>query len=278
MHWIVERAARDEDTDPLLWIATGRRSRQDDMARLVEVLETEHIPHDVVRKVPFTDHLIGMHDEVPLHLSPDGPVYAYGSTTMDLVSKASGWTPGFIDAPEMLEAISHWGTHMLNHDVRVAEIGTMETPEGSFFIRPDSDGKAFAGHVIADHEFAEWRRRILDVKGWTSIPPTTRVLYGPVRRIEAEWRLAIVEGRVAASSLYRDGGRLRNVCGCPAEVEAYAIARAGEWHPRPAFVMDIAQTPDGLRIVETNSISSAGFYAMDMGAYVHAIETSALAR
>lgn len=272
MHWIVERAARDEDTDPMLWMATGRHSRTDDMARLIAVLEGRGIPHTVVRKKPFADYLISMTDETPMTVKPDARVFAYGSTTMELVSKASGWAPGFLDAPEMLEAISHWGRHMLNHDVQVAEIGTMQVPEGSFFIRPDADGKAFAGMVINDDEFETWRAQVLDVKGWTSLPPSTRVLYGPVRRIDAEWRLAIVERRVAAASMYRQSGRMRQVEGASAEVIAYAEARAAEWNPRTAYVMDICDTPKGLRIVETNSISSAGFYAMDMAAYVAAIE------
>jgi len=278
MHWIVERAKRDEDTDPLLWIATGRHSRRDDMARLIDVLEGRGIAHDVVRKAPFADFLMRMDSEEPLHLAPDGLVYAYGSTTLELVSRLSGWRPGFIDAPEMLEAIGQWGPHMLNHDVRVAEIGTMEAPEGSFFIRPDSDGKAFPGQIVDGEYFEKWRKGILDIKSWTNLPPTTRVLYGAVKRIEAEWRLAVVDGRVAAASLYKEGKRLRTECGAPAEVLTYATERAAEWRPREAFVMDIAQTPDGLKIVETNSISSAGFYAMDMEAYVDAIERSSLAR
>ncbi len=282
MHWIIERAPRDEDTDPLLWIATGRRSGTDDMARLIEVLRDRGIRHDVVRKPPIADYLVAMdrdptteHDE-PLLIHVDGPVFAYGSTTLELVSRRSGWTPGYFDAPEMLETISHWGEHMLNHDVQVGEIGTMATPEGSFFIRPDVDGKAFAGQVMDDVDFEAWRARVLDVKGWTSLPRDTRVLYGPVRRIHAEWRLAIVAGRIAAASQYRKGGRLQTMEGAPEDVLAYARSRVAEWEPRPAFVMDVCETDRGYRIVETNSISSAGFYRMDMASYVDAIERDLL--
>lgn len=278
MHWIIERAPRDEDTDPLLWMATGRMAGADDMARLIKVLEERGIRHDVVRKPPFADYLVAMtrdpatRDDEPVVIRSDEPVFAYGSTTIGLVSDLSGWSPGYIDAPEMLEAISHWGEHMLNHDVQVAEIGSMTPPQGSFFIRPDTDGKAFPGTVTDDEEFEGWRARLLDVKGWTSLPADTRVLYGPVKRILAEWRLAVVDGRVAASSQYRLNNRMHLVEGAPDEVLDYAHARIAEWRPRTAFVMDICQTEDGLRIVETNSISSAGFYRMDMAAYVSAIE------
>ena len=278
MHWIIERAPRDEDTDPMLWMATGRMSGTDDMARLIRVLEARGIRHDVVRKPPFADFLVSMtrdpatRDDEPVHVHSDKPVFTYGSTTIGLVSALSGWSPGYIDAPEMLEAIAHWGEHMLNHDVEVAQIGTMMPPEGSFFIRPDTDGKAFAGTVVDDVEFDAWRARLLDVKGWTSLPRDTRVLYCPVKRILAEWRLAVVDGRIAAASQYRRGGRQHLQEGAPKEVLAYAQARIDEWRPRMAFVMDICEVEDGLRIVETNSISSAGFYRMDMEAYVDAIE------
>lgn len=278
MHWIIERAPRDEDTDPLLWMATGRPTGTDDMARLIRVLEARGIRHDVVRKPPFADYLVSMErgepgkDKPRVDISSDESVFAYGSTTIGLVSKQSGWAPGYIDAPEMLEAISHWGEHMLNHDVQVAEIGTMVAPQGSFFIRPDTDGKAFAGTVTDHDDFEEWRGRLLDVKGWTSLPPETRVLYGPVRTIHAEWRLAVVGGRIAASSQYRRNGKMHLEEGAPEGVLEYARARIAEWQPRIAFVMDICEVDDGYRIVETNSISSAGFYKMGMEGYVDAIE------
>lgn len=272
MHWIIERAPRDEDTDPMLWIATRRRTGQDDMARLMAVLQERGIPHTCVRKPPLADYLVSMTSDTPITIEIDEPVFVYGSTTMELVAKNAGWAPGFFDAPEMLEAIDHWGAHMLNHDARVAEIGSMTPPQGTFFIRPDSDGKAFAGTVMNDEDFTRWRDQLLNVKGWTSLPPKTRVLYAPVRRLHAEWRLAIVNGKVATGSQYCRNGKLDIAAGAPAEVIAFAEARANEWHPRQAFMMDVCQIDEGLRIVETNSISSAGFYAMDMQDYVTAIE------
>lgn len=270
MHWIVERAPRDEDADPLLCLATGRTN--DDMQRLADVLKRRNIPHDLVRKPPFADYLVGMNDENPIEHRIDGPVFAYGSTTLGMVSQKMGWTPGYIDAPEMIEAISHWGAHMLNHDAKTSEIGSMEAPQGAFFIRPDTDGKAFAGTVTSHEGFNEWRSRLLDIDSWTSIPPETMVLYASVKDILAEWRIAVVGGKIAAASQYRKNNRLQLREGAPDDVLRYAQCRIDEWAPRQAFVIDICETPDGFRIVETNSISSAGFYHMNMESYVDAIE------
>ena len=279
MFWIVDRAPRDEDTDPLLWIATGRHPGRDDMARLMGALEAQGVPHAAVRKPPFADYLVDMHDkDRRVELRPDGLVFAYGSTTLHEVSASMGWTPGFVDGPPMDECDARWGDRMLNHGARIETIGAMAVPDEPVFIRPVDDGKAFAGSVETPEGFEAWRARIIDIKGWTNVPPETRVVVARPRRIHAEWRLAVVDGEIATASLYRDGSRLRNETGAPAEVRTFAMERIAEWRPRAAFVMDVADTEDGLRIVETNSISSAGFYAMDMDRYVAAIEASNLAR
>lgn len=278
MFWIIDRAPRDEDEDPMLWIATGRLPGRDDMAKLVRTLEAKGVPHAVVRKAPLADYLIDMRDkETKVEIRPDGPVFAYGSTTMHEVSEAMGWNPGFIDGPSMEECDIRWGSHMLNHGARIETIGTMSVPDDQVFIRPVDDGKSFAGMCIDPDDFRRWRDRLLDVKGWTNLPPHTRVVVGRPRRIHAEWRIAVVDGIPVTASLYRDGSRLRNEQGAPEDVMRFAKDRVAEWRPRPAFIMDVCDTPDGLRIVETNSISSAGFYAMDMEAYVDAIEASSLA-
>lgn len=273
MHWIVERAPRDEDADPMLWLATRRMAGNDDIGRLISVLAEKSIPHDVVRKPPMADYLVSMTGDEPIYLQPAGPVFAYGSTTLQSVAEKSGWNPGYFDAPEMLEAIEHWGSHMLNYEARVEEIGAMQIPTGTFFIRPNDDGKAFAGTIMTDEEFSAWRDRILDIDGWTTIPADTKVLYAPVRRINAEWRLAIVNGQVAASSMYRKDGKQNLQEGCPSEVSEYALARVSEWETRTGFVMDVCATDEGLKIVETNSLSSSGLYLMNMHTYVDAIES-----
>jgi hypothetical protein len=279
MFWIVDRAPRDEDTDPLLWIATGRRSGQDDMAQLMVVLKDKGIPHQAVRKPPMANFLVKMDDkDTVIEVRPDDLVFAYGSTSLHEVSAVSGWSPGYIDGPPMDECDAKWGKHMLNFDSTIDVLGTMPVPKEPIFIRPVDDGKPFAGKIEIPETFESWRQGILDIKSWTNLPPTTKVVIAKPQLIFAEWRVMVVDGQVITSSLYREGLRLRSHEGCPSDVEAFVKARVEEWQPRPAFVMDIALTKEGLYIVETNSISSAGFYAMNMEKYVDAIEQSSLAR
>ena len=46
-----------------------------------------------------------------------------------------------------------------------------------------------------------------------------------------------------------------------------------KWVPDRAFVMDVAQTPDGFKIIEVNNISSSGFYACDLNKIIIGIES-----
>ncbi len=57
----------------------------------------------------------------------------------------------------------------------------------------------------------------------------------------------------------------------PEYVTKFAQDMADIWCPNRAFDLDVCETPEGMRIVEINSINSAGFYACDMGKFVNAI-------
>jgi hypothetical protein len=46
----------------------------------------------------------------------------------------------------------------------------------------------------------------------------------------------------------------------------------GGWQPQRAFVLDVAETADGPKIVEINTLNSAGFYAADIQRIVLALE------
>jgi len=81
-----------------------------------------------------------------------------------------------------------------------------------------------------------------------------------VRQIEREFRTWIVDGEVAAAVQYKVGTKMWPSQEVPEEVVAFARANARECSPSPVFVLDVAQTPDGLAVIEINSFHSSGFY------------------
>lgn len=243
---------------------------------LIAHLERQGHPYTLVRKPPMADFLVSMEDEydengdnIPIMLDDiEGPVFVTGTTSMNAVSAAHGWSPGYIDAPSQQECFERWDTHMLNRDARFGKVSDIVPPEGDFFIRPDRDSKAFAGTVMHSKNFEEWREGVLSIKTWTTIPPETEVMIAPLKTIWAEYRCIIIDGRYVTGSRYKTGRTVAYSEDVGQRIIDYAEARIGEWNPRIAMALDIADTPDGLKIIETNAISSSGFYAIDMGKFV----------
>ena len=99
-----------------------------------------------------------------------------------------------------------------------------------------------------------------------------RVSVSPVRTIMREYRLFFVDGRLVTGSLYRQAGEVVLSGEVDPDAVAYGEAIAQQWSPAEAFVMDIALTDDGYRVIEFNNINSSGFYAADVERYIDAIE------
>lgn len=91
------------------------------------------------------------------------------------------------------------------------------------------------------------------------------------KTILAEYRFFVFDGEVATGSRYKLGQRVEASTVVPASVLAYVKEQIGCWQPNRAFAIDIAETSDGLKIIELNSAHSAGFYAADLGRIVDAV-------
>lgn len=259
------------------WIVNTNLKREGGYYALMEQLERQGKAHTMVRKPPFADYLVAMHDDFdedghqkPIMLDHiEGPVFVTGTTSMKAVSDAHGWNPGYIDAPSQQECFEQWGEHMLNIDARFGTIRDIVPPaSGDFFIRPDRDSKAFAGTIMQAEKFEGWRHDIIAIETWTTVPPDLEVMIAPLRTIWAEYRCIIVDGRYVTGSRYKTGATVAYSPDVGERIIRFANERIREWNPRIAVTLDIADTPDGLKVIETNAISSSGFYAIDMNVFV----------
>ena len=257
------------------WIVNTCLKREGGYEALIAQLERQNVPYTLVRKPPFAEYLCAMEDDLdeegnnrPIMLDITGPVFVTGTTSMKYVSASHGWSPGYIDAPGQEECFEHWGDHMLNFNATFGEIGTIEPPEGEFFIRPNLDSKSFAGTVSNSEDFEGWRNDLLNIKSWTTIPADTQAMIAPLKTIWAEYRCVMVHGRYVTGSRYKTGRTAAYSTDVGQRIIDYANERLAEWCPRQALVIDIADTPDGLKVIETNAISSSGFYAIDMNIFV----------
>ena len=257
------------------WVVNTCLKREGGYEALIHQLERQGVDYTLVRKPPFADYLIAMEDDLdeegnhrPITLVIEGPVFVTGTTSMKEVSENHGWSPGYLDSPSLSECIEHWGDLCLNAEARFGQIKDIVPPEGDFFIRPDKDSKAFAGTIMSAEKFDGWRESLMDIKGWTSLPPETKVIMAPMKTIWAEYRCTIVDGIYVTGSRYKTGRTVAYSPDVGQRIIDFANARVAEWNPRIAFTLDIADTPEGLKVIETNAISSSGFYAIDMNIFV----------
>lgn len=93
-----------------------------------------------------------------------------------------------------------------------------------------------------------------------------------IKEIYAEYRTWFVGGRLVTVSQYRLGDKVAYSSIVDDDVLTYAEKMESIWHPQQAFVLDVCRTEAGLRIMEINTINSAGFYAADVFKIFKAVE------
>lgn len=147
------------------------------------------------------------------------------------------------------------GPMMLNAAARVlplSEARTLLRDGEPLFLRPERSDKGFAGAVFNGPSEA-----------LANLPGDLTVVAAPVAKIRAEYRFIIVDGQVRAGSQYARGGMMDVRVDSDPECAAFAQSAADAYAPLGAFVCDVADTPDGPRVIEYNGFGSAGLYACD---------------
>jgi len=195
----------------------------------------------------------------------NGPITYYGST--GLVKRVSE-TPNN-GALLWFDPVTHqptwygprYGEAYLNHGARCVRLCDFleEThdPHGRFFVRPNSGLKVFAGKVY-DHIDL---KRFVDLStNNTLLSMDTEIMVNQVHEIEREFRTWIVNGECVAAVQYKVGCKMWSDSEVPQEVRDFASTQAKVCSPSPVFVLDVAQTPEGLKLIEINCFHSAGFY------------------
>lgn len=172
----------------------------------------------------------------------------------------------------------------MNHDSKILPIRDVQIEQNSF-IRPIDDSKTLNGRVWTPEEFVEWKLKVKDIL-WDLI-----VQISPVKEIWSEYRFWIVDERIITSSQYKVGDRILYSPIVDQRFHDFALGVAGsefyllpriegqprsterKWRPEKAFVLDLCETPDGIKIVEINTINSAGLYAADVQKLVMALHS-----
>lgn len=262
------------------WILQENLFKEQEWENLTAALERFNIPYSVHKVIPFIGELL------PKAEPRQEKVVCFGSYSMRHTAKAEGWTPGVYDLEPInfQVQLEHWGDLMLNADSQVLPFKDVKFKDIAF-IRPIEDSKVFAGKVFDQAEFEEWQRKVcvLEEDYGTSLTKDTLVQVCNPKVIYAEYRFWVVDKKIVTASLYKRGDTVMYSSTVDAHVHRFAdsVIRHGDitlsmhtsaWQPHRAYVLDVCDTPDGMKIVEINTINAAGFYAGNVQDLVMALE------
>lgn len=261
IHWLIQQAdLRDGDA----------------VQRLSYAVEELGMTAHVVPYVPFG----GMDYSF---LPKDEPVFAYGSVSMirDAQARCERAPVAYCDWSQLRCSTyyAHYGAHLLQSPyalLPLAEIRRLRTQlfldlgeDHALFIRPDENDKSFDGQVVYATDFEHF----YELAQRSGESPEVLCVVARPTRILQEWRVMIGAGEVVTGSQYRRRGSLELIGEVPDEVASYARLLASLWSPHPLFVMDIARTSEGLRLIEIGSVNCAGLYACDLRAFANAVKS-----
>lgn len=249
------------------WILESNVFAETCFDEMVAHLTERGMPYHVVRIIPFIHEIDGKTPVI------DGPCVVYGSIGVQKLAAKHGWSPGVFPVPTEVEAQEALGDLYLNGDavrMNISEVNAYTANrEGTFFIKPDTDTKEFAGQVIDFADFYKWYDGMLD-SGYLTANDFPVVVSEP-KKLGCEWRVVVVDGKIVTSSLYRQYQMVKAERNIIPEVEAIVMAAHARFQPAEAYVIDVAQVGDDYRIIEYNTLNSAGLYDCDARAVIDAV-------
>lgn len=255
------------------WIVQNKSYNNDGLSRLIAALNKKKSKYQLIDVIPFS------HELVPEPIVTEACV-VMGTNTLVKLAKKYNWSPGaWMNENFRFERwLEYYGENLLNHDATVCRFGDAAF-EGTAFVRPCEDLKAFSGMEINGEDFEMWRDLTIEGDSINNtidsriLSPDLPVLISKIKNIYLECRLFVVDGEIVASSRYKIEGRVISSDYVDQGIIDYAKKMIAIWQPARAFVMDIAQLGnDEYKIVEINCLNGSGFYSANVDNIVDAIE------
>jgi hypothetical protein len=264
----------------MIWVIQNNLYKEDAINELIDILARNDIEYHLVKVIPFNGGI-----EPELDFLPDDNVIVIGSVSLVNHARQKGWKPGswLNENFDYKVYIEHQQWCMLNranggkYIVPFKDVPLFfEDFKGSstkIFMRPSKDDKSFSGTVFSKASFMEWYRQIIKGDSMWSVTEDTEIVMDEVIDIYNEYRFVVVRGKVITGSKYKSGKYVIYNTDIPDLIMDHAKEFAARWTPAEVCVMDLAETPDGIYIVEFNNFNSVGWYKCDVSKIVQTIET-----
>jgi hypothetical protein len=219
---------------------------------------------------------------LPVDGGPWGPVLVMGSVLFvhQWARDEPALTPWVFWDDDRYDALvwaERMGDRYLNADGYETTIGAFQSSDGpARHLRPRSGIKMIGDKVVTESQNGQE-----SIQGLVATPagianrgidPATGIWASAPKDIRGEIRVWMIGGRVAAASTYRIDGDHDRRTEHPFVDEARSVAMDyhGTWHPGRHYVVDLAVTDAGMKVVEYNPIHSSGWYAADPADVVQA--------
>jgi hypothetical protein len=253
----------------MIWLLQENLGNEDAFKPLIENLEKFGQKMHLAKVVPFVG-------EITPDLETDEKVICFGAYSMRKLSQRKNWNPGVYDIEwfpyqSLIEVLGHC---VLNSDAVFGKFGEIQPPSEEFFMRPTHDGKEFAGVVKSANQLKEWQHRVIKLKladNGSTLTECTQVMCAPLKKIYDEYRYFVVDSKAVTGSRYKLGKRVvyGDTDGNLDVAQAFVDRLSG--HISHPYVLDIAYTDDGYKVIELNTLNCAGFYAADIQKLVNAL-------
>lgn len=139
----------------------------------------------------------------------------------------------------------------------------------NMFLKPSKDQKAFNAGVLEAGETIE--SFIINQAYQKSYLDEIAVI-APCRAISSEYRFFVVDKEVITGSRYRLAGQGNLSEIIPNNILEAAKEYAKLYQPHDVFTMDLAETPEGIFIVEYNCWNASGLYKTDVAKIFHVVQ------
>ncbi len=199
-------------------------------------------------------------------------IFVLGSYRLSRMATERGFSPGSFSNEHFNYAswTHHWTKeHMLNGEYLKQKVTDIQIPEhwDAVFARPLEDDKLITGGLFKKEDLL----MALETK-ITEAHQNKYLIISEKKTILAEYRFFVIDGEVVTGSLYKIRGQLITSDAIDQEALTFAEQMVNNWAPSKAFVIDIALTDKGPKIIEVNNISSAGLYKSDVSLIVEKME------
>jgi hypothetical protein len=252
------------------WVIQSNLYKEKMYEVVMDTVQRFNLSYSEHKVVPFVGDL-----EPEAHPASNN-VICLGSYSMRHIAKKNAWHPGVFDIYDQDFEIqrSHWGEHMLNFNSSVLRFGDVVFDEDIKFVRPTTDSKVFSGRIFEREEFEQWQVDLANMgpTNGSTLTMDTLVQVSEPLNIFSEYRFWVVKGKVVTSSMYKRGDQVFYSPEVDQRFTDYVNHVISIWSPHETFVIDVADTASGLRIVEPNTLNASGFYAGNMQKLIFALE------